>query len=323
MSQARVREAAELLDQLLFGPSYISKRVDNMEDKVGIRRLGKGHRRNIRTVPLGATDRKLTELPKRRPRLSSIWLLSMLVTAACGAPADVTTTTLTDTSPPSTATLLPSTTVETTIPPTTTSLLLSTTAQPVPSAPATTISDSVPASAPYGLVGCSMTRDAIDGYIQLGGTLFWDVDDEYGNGSVTKWSLPNSIFWGRFDHFLGTYSNPQYIWWQLCTAQTENTTIEMTETILARIRDRLPDTPLWISAQPDYVGGEDCGISGPDGPEMMAALAKELIEMGIGEAGPIQGPLERSETTDGCHANEAGQAILGGQVEQFLNGLES
>jgi hypothetical protein len=156
----------------------------------------------------------------------------------------------------------------------------------------------------------------------MGGNLVWDLDDEYGNGSVTRWSLPNSILWGRFDRFLSANVKPEAVWWHLCTAQTENTTMDLAMIVLERLRERLPDTPLWISAQPDYVGGHDCGISGAIGPELMVELAAELVAMGIGQPGPAQGPLRMSETTDGCHANEAGRAILGGQLADFLKALD-
>jgi hypothetical protein len=174
-----------------------------------------------------------------------------------------------------------------------------------------------------GLLGCSMTRDAVDGYIALGGTQVWDLDDEYGNGSVTRWSLPQSPLWGRFDRILEQHPGTEFLWWHLCTAHAEDTTMDLAQIVLGKLRERLPEATLYISAQPDYSGGHVCEIAGVDGPGLMEDLAAALIEMGEGLVGPEQGPLAKSETSDGCHANDAGKVILGGQLADFLTSLES
>jgi hypothetical protein len=215
----------------------------------------------------------------------------------------------------------------TTTEPTTTTVVTEST----PVNPTTTVTGSSATTVPaqpgdgevIGLLGCSMTRDAVDGYIALGGTQVWDLDDQYGNGSVTRWALPQSPLWGRFDRILEQYPGTEFLWWHLCTAHSEDTTMDLAQIVLGKLRERLPDATLYISAQPDYSGGHVCEIAGVDGPGLMEDLAATLIEMGEGLVGPEQGPLAKSDTNDGCHANDAGKVILGGQLADFLTSLES
>ena len=54
------------------------------------------------------------------------------------------------------------------------------------------------------------------------------------------------------------------------------------------------------------------------GDPLLQQIADELVAAGVVLEGPVMGPLTRAETRDGCHANEAGQVILGRQLLDFF-----
>jgi hypothetical protein len=50
----------------------------------------------------------------------------------------------------------------------------------------------------------------------------------------------------------------------------------------------------------------------------MAEVAAAVVDAGLALPGPVMGPLTEAQTRDGCHANEDGQRILGGQLLEFF-----
>ena len=91
-------------------------------------------------------------------------------------------------------------------------------------------------------------------------------------------------------------------------------------TVLEEIRASAPDLPVYVSPQPSYTEGHVCEIAGDGGPERMAQLAADLVATGEVLAGPPQGPLSSDVTRDGCHADAAGEEILGEQLATFFKG---
>lgn len=175
----------------------------------------------------------------------------------------------------------------------------------------------------FGLVGCSTTRDAVDGYVALGGNLVWDLDDQYAGGSIDRWSTADSRKWQDFERLLAANGYPGRLWWQLCTGGENVPTIETARAVLAEIHRRLPGVPIYASAQPGYADGHVCRMAGADGPQMMSDFVEILVNSGEVNAGPTIGPLSKAQTKDGCHANEAGQALMGGQLADFIASIGS
>ncbi len=172
-----------------------------------------------------------------------------------------------------------------------------------------------------GYVGCSVTRDAVEGYAQVGGERLWPFEGvSYGGASVGRWAaavVSGSGHWRDFETLLATNPHTQGLWVQLCTAGTPTDDLASAVSLLDELRQRVPDVDVWVSAQPDYVDHE-CGIAGPAGPARMQSLVDDLVQAGHAQRGPVVGPLREDQTLDGCHANEDGQGLMGEQLVAFF-----
>ena len=192
---------------------------------------------------------------------------------------------------------------------------------PVPTAP---VGEPTDVEGSIGYVGCSMTENAIDGYTALGGTQFWPRFGRYGGGTVGRWAFgteAGSRLWAIFRGQLREEPDTAAIWWQLCTfAGGGQDDLGRAMTVLEEIRASAPDLPVYVSPQPSYTEGHVCEIAGDGGPERMAQLAADLVATGEVLAGPPQGPLSSDVTRDGCHADTAGEEILGEQLATFFMG---
>ncbi len=192
---------------------------------------------------------------------------------------------------------------------------------PVPTAP---VGEPTDVEGSIGYVGCSMTENAIDGYTALGGTQFWPRFGRYGGGTVGRWAFgteAGSRLWAIFRGQLREEPDTAAIWWQLCTfAGGGQDDLGRAMTVLEEIKASAPDLPVYVSPQPAYTDGHVCEIAGDGGPERMAQLAADLVATGEVLAGPPQGPLASDVTRDGCHADTAGEEILGEQLATFFEG---
>lgn len=173
-----------------------------------------------------------------------------------------------------------------------------------------------------GWVGCSISKNAVHGYEGLGGYLMWPSGGlDYGGGGIGLWAkdlTDASTYWGAFAARLRDFPNTNVVWWNLCTrAGSPEDSFEAARSVLAEIERRIPGVVVYVSAQPDY-SDEACGLAGPDGPANMRAVAGQLVEETSAQAGPMMGPLAANETSDGCHANQAGRALMGGQLLDFF-----
>lgn len=174
-----------------------------------------------------------------------------------------------------------------------------------------------------GFVGCSMSRGAVAGYELVGGTRFWPDRLSYGGGSIGRWALAitneGMRYWEEFERELVAHPDTKAVWWNLCTfkgndADSYDNAVE----VLNEIESRLPGVVVYVSAQPAYGGGHVCALAGEGGPALMDEVARRLVDDGRVEAGPPMGPLAESETSDGCHVNDTGKELLGGQLLEFF-----
>jgi hypothetical protein len=185
----------------------------------------------------------------------------------------------------------------------------------------------VPSQGSIGWVGCSVTRNAVNGYLAIpGAERLWDIRGFSSGGSVDAWArdLTNgSTYWQGFSLGLQLHPHTEVVWWQLCTFGAPIPK-ETAVAVLDEMRRRIPGVDVYVSAQPEYDPVGSCRIAGPEGPARMEQLVDQLVGDDALDVlpGPRVGPLRPDETVDGCHADEAGQAEMGKQLAAFF-GLEA
>ncbi len=173
-----------------------------------------------------------------------------------------------------------------------------------------------------GLVGCSMTVGAADGYRQVGGVSLWPGSGlGYGRGTVHRWAQAGSTdlgFWESFATSVERHGRPEAVWWQLCTSGVHEDDLGHALAVLEEIEGRLPGVSVFVSAQPDYTDGHVCASASPGGPEAMQLLVEALVESGRVMQGPVLSPLDPSRLVDSCHADDAGERDMGRELLEFF-----
>lgn len=224
----------------------------------------------------------------------------------------------------STTTVAPTSTV-----PSSTVPEATTTSTSIPTAPGTIAG--LEMSGLVGVVGCSNTAGAVDGYSTLSNA---DVLSQGGltGGSLGLWGNPRSKrsdrYWGLYDErrpaegYVGT-------WIQLCITTREhggsfgNNIRASIEIVVAEIHRRDPEIPIWISGVNSFAADFVCATVGESGSAIASEAADWAVEIIDGvDRGPDTGPLSRSELLlDGtCHPNEAGRRTLGEPLVAFFDG---
>ncbi|QQG39657.1 MAG: hypothetical protein HYS81_04790 [Candidatus Aenigmatarchaeota archaeon] len=180
-----------------------------------------------------------------------------------------------------------------------------------------------PGSATVGYIGCSNTRQTIDGYRMVGGTEIWEPNQashrDYDSGSVEGWARMEDNFWRNFDIYLEWNPNTTTMWWELCVPEDHATPYEGAVVVLNEVRARIPGVTFYVTPLPDYTEGV-CRITGTAGIERARALALELDERNEDVLmGPELGPMTPEYTdADGCHLTVEGARALGEQLKEFF-----
>ncbi len=184
-----------------------------------------------------------------------------------------------------------------------------------------------PANVTIGYIGCSNTRETVEGYYHTGGKKMWPYERRYGSGTVRDWARDveaDSKYWEVFDELLQEYPQTRVIWWQLCIPDNTNersTNIEHTEIVLQQIRKRIPGAIIYVSPLADYTEGI-CPITGTWGLEKAKELARKADEKNDDVLpGPLLGPMTPADTAeDGCHLSSPdGKRKLGNQMREFFD----
>ena len=179
-----------------------------------------------------------------------------------------------------------------------------------------------------GYIGCSNTRETVEGYHRVGGTEMWDYDKRYDAGAVADWSRNAEMgnkYWDVFDSFLKENPNTTVVWWQLCVRDDERgTDYDQAVRVLDAARKRIPGAIFYVSGLADYTDGV-CEITGTFGIEKAKELVQQLVENNEDVlAGPVLGPMSLVETAeDGCHLSPDGKRKLGEQMKQFFDEVET
>lgn len=181
-----------------------------------------------------------------------------------------------------------------------------------------------------GVVGCSNTGQAVEGYHDVS-----DVDlltpGDLGGGAISLWGDPSngdySTYWSLYDTrrpadgYAGT-------WVQLCIRTVEHQGAFDTDEqqwvthIVEQIEVRDPGIPIWISPLNFYADGVVCESVGVEGPAIAAESADWAAAALDGVfRGPDLGPLEQSDlgVRDNCHPGREGRAKLGAQLSAFFD----
>ena len=176
-----------------------------------------------------------------------------------------------------------------------------------------------------GFIGCSNTRETVEGYHRVGGEKMWDYERRYGSGTLLDWSRnvnERSEYWDVFDGFLQRHPKTKTIWWQLCIMDEDRTTsYEHARVILNQIKQRVPNATIYVSALADYTDGV-CEITGTWGLEKSKELVQEVDLKNEGVClGPVLGSMSVKETAkDGCHLSSPdGKRKLGTQMKEFFD----
>lgn len=185
--------------------------------------------------------------------------------------------------------------------------------------------------ASIGFIGCSNTRQTVQGYQFTGGENIWFVKErdihEYDGGAVLNWAKEtereNKNLWKVFDKYLKRNPNTKKIWWQLCIRKEEaEMKYEDTIPIIEALRIRIPHVKIYVSSLTDY-NGDVCEITGQEGLDRGKYLVQELDskneDIFLGPVFDSLNPDEIMENDESkCHSNEKGVEKLGYQMKEFF-----
>jgi hypothetical protein len=184
-----------------------------------------------------------------------------------------------------------------------------------------------------GYVGCSNTRDSVNGYHSTKGNknLFWPAYDT-GGGTIDVWANSKSSFWALFSEQIQNHGQPQAVWVQLCENLTKvQDTFAEVQQLLANLKvhaSNVPTAEIFISPINTYNPTAGlCTLMGPTGQGETDTNSFTLQAVGaqLASPGPVLGPLTKSLilSTDPtqCHPNSQGKLLVGGQLMQFFDNL--
>jgi endonuclease-3 related protein len=195
---------------------------------------------------------------------------------------------------------------------------------------ATTSSQSVSSDEKIGVIGCSITLNALNGYSNLGGTKLWSVSDlarqgssGYAGGSLAAWyaELNTGGRWNTFQSMMKKYPETNKIWWELCSSE-ESTQLSYSDvvSIYDKIKAIAPNAELYVSASPNFPGESTLMCNANNGHETMQGFVDNLVSDGKVKQGPELTELKSSEVaTDGCHAlRGSGEEVWGQDLIDFF-----
>jgi len=185
-----------------------------------------------------------------------------------------------------------------------------------------------------GFIGCSMTRNTFSGWDRISNEV-WPVDSgtgDYGGMSIGRWAddSKNSDAWADFESMMARFPNTDSVIIQVCGNKAGGSAQDHhIEAVAAELLNRHPSLDVYIGWQPEYVDGHDCRILSSIKTTTQESIARirdvalHGIMLGLGDqdASPL-GPLDASTTSDGCHANTAGEDLIGQQMESWWQGLD-
>ena len=147
-----------------------------------------------------------------------------------------------------------------------------------------------------GVVGCSNTRQHIEGYISASDLdQFWDPTGlEISGGTLRTWATDltdRSSYWADFSQNIGR-QGVDAVWIQLCIRDLESSSAGMTpgqqndlKLVVAEVQRRAGDVPIYVSPLNGFVEN-DCPATGPYGVSNAVLLANWASSTGLALRGP-------------------------------------
>lgn len=186
-----------------------------------------------------------------------------------------------------------------------------------PTAPTAPVAWAVAAGSTVGLVGCSLTGQAVAGYHESSTEhALWPMPP-YGSGTLRGWA--QGVFWARFDSLLAVHG-ADAIWWNICISPEQMSDVDQQPLQAAQvyygIRQRLPTVPIYVSPMNVYqVGVLDSWTAAQ---RRTVQLEQWITTVLPTLHGPVLGPLDAEYTllwgpTD-PHLTSAGEAFVGRQL---------
>ena len=179
-----------------------------------------------------------------------------------------------------------------------------------------------------GVVGGSITKLAVQGYRDQGGTIIWPPYD-IGGGTIFAW-LDDPAYFHLYEQMLSQFPNTSRVWWQLAAHDydlpgvTQQQLYTTSVTVLNGIRQRTgPNTVVMASVMADYAPDTDCYLNGivVQAPTKLQAVLDRLVSEGLVTAGPRMPTLHRDELQDNgdnCHQNTLGQQHHGRVLHDYF-----
>lgn len=191
-------------------------------------------------------------------------------------------------------------------------------------------------SSTIGYIGCSNSRDAVNGYHTVGGTRLWPAIGPYGGGVIKTWQDqigdPHSEKWNAFNAEQAAHP-AQIVWVSICaySGHSEDDIYNATVDVINEVKRIIPGVTVYASPINDWVAPHVCSKTGKTAVPRTTSTADRVSSEGKAKRGPNVGSLlsinqvpsagataANSETVeDGCHPNEKGEAKLGASLKAF------
>lgn len=166
-------------------------------------------------------------------------------------------------------------------------------------------------------LGCSISTQYVDGFEREGGTGFWHPASafdgngtlgSYPGGSLTMWMTDYPYYWPQFDAMLAAQPNPSRIWVQVC-AITEQDTLAVAHSVIAKVRQRLPGVDVYVSPLSRWENPVAAFVGDAERSEV---ITDALVADGTALRGPAMPVLSAQYLLpDGVHVNVDGRRLGG------------
>lgn len=181
-------------------------------------------------------------------------------------------------------------------------------------------------SALVGVMGCSQSTAAWDGWEALGGTgsggsRVWTKQVGYGGGTIAKWArdIPGGDYWRRLDSNIASNQIANVVWWEICDLATRNGSIADAEAVVAEIQNRIPGATVYVSPLADFERPETCVKQDIANSNL---LVDHLVASRLAERGPdlprvLDIWIQPPQGDGGCHVGPDGQEQFGRSLAGF------
>jgi hypothetical protein len=179
-------------------------------------------------------------------------------------------------------------------------------------------------STAVGYLGCSLTWQSVNGYHIDGGTRLWPPLPGYGGGEIPKWfediANPTPKYWSIFQRQLAMDPADTF-WIEACfmTTQIRPSNVAETEAVVRHIRELVPGATIYLSPMNGWDPADSCGKASSAAVQTAQQVTDTLVSEGLVLRGPLLPVLPTTETVDGCHPDDAGQALLGRALLGFFD----